>query len=150
MTTVRESIDVDVAVQTAYDQWTQFESFPQFMEGVEAVQQLDARTLHWVTKVAGVRREFDTEIIEQVPDQRIAWRSTGGDVSHAGAVSFDSQGPDKTRVTVEMDWQPEGVAEKVADAAGVDNRQVRADTLRFKEFIEGRGVETGGWRGTIQ
>src|SRR3954471_15063539 len=119
MATVEESIDVAVPVSTAYDQWTQFESFPQFMSGVESIRQLDDRRTHWVTSIAGVRREFDAEITEQHPDERIAWASVGGDTRHAGVVTFHRLGDEDTRVTVQLDWQPEGVVEKVGSAVGV-------------------------------
>jgi uncharacterized membrane protein len=148
MSTVTESVDVHVPVHTAYNQWTQFESFPHFMNGVEAISQIDDRHLHWVTKVAGVKREFDTEITEQHPDERIAWKSTGGP-KHAGVVTFHRLGDQDTRVTIQLDWEPEGVTEKVGSAVGADDRQVKADAKRFKEFIEQRGSETGGWRGDV-
>jgi uncharacterized membrane protein len=148
MSTVTESVDVHVPVHTAYNQWTQFESFPHFMNGVEAISQIDDRHLHWVTKVAGVKREFDTEITEQHPDERIAWKSTGGP-KHAGVVTFHRLGDQDTRVTIQLDWEPEGVTEKVGSAVGADDRQVKADAKRFKEFIEQRGAETGGWRGDV-
>ncbi|GAA0716405.1 SRPBCC family protein [Dactylosporangium roseum] len=119
------------------------------MGGVEEVRQLDDRHTHWVTRIGGVRREFDAEITEQHPDQRIAWRSTGGESKHAGAVSFQPLGEQDTRVTVEMGWEPSGIAEKAGDTLGIDERQVKADTRRFKEFIEQRGDATGAWRGDI-
>ncbi|MET7423029.1 SRPBCC family protein [Dactylosporangium sp. NPDC005555] len=140
---VTETVDVHVPVRTAYDQWLQFESFPQFMDGVESVRRLDDRHTHWVTRIGGVRREFDAEIIEQTPDELIAWRSTGGDSEHAGVVAFDRLGDADTRVTVQVDWQPTGVVENVGSAVGVDERQVKGDAKRFKEFIERRGGATG-------
>ena len=146
MSRVIESVDVHVPIRTAYDQWTQFESFPQFMGGVESVRQIDPTHTHWVTKIGGVRREFDAEITEQRPDNRIAWKSTGGDTKHAGVVTFHRLADNDTRVTVQMDWEPEGVAEKTGAAIGMDDRQVKADTQRFKTFIEDRGVETGADR----
>jgi uncharacterized membrane protein len=149
MSTVTESVDVHVPVHTAYNQWTQFESFPQFMGGVESVRQLDDRHTHWVTQIGGVRREFDAEITEQHPDERIAWQSTGGKTKHAGVVSFQPIGEQDTRVTVQLDWEPESIAEKAGSAARVDVRQVKADTRRFKEFIEQRSDATGAWRGDI-
>jgi uncharacterized membrane protein len=149
MSGVTETIDVHVPVRTAYNQWTQFESFPQFMGGVESVRQVDDRRTHWVTKVGGVQREFDAEITEQRPDERIAWSSVGGDTRHAGVVTFDRLGDADTRVTIQLDWQPEGVVEKVGSAVGVQDRQVKADAERFKEFIEQRGRETGQWRGEM-
>lgn len=148
MSSVTESVDVEVPVSTAYNQWTQFESFPQFMGGVERITQVDARHSHWVTKVGGVEREFDTEITEQHPDERVAWNSTDG-TSHAGVVTFHRLSDTSCRVTVQLDWQPEGVVEKAGSALGVDDRQVKADLARFKEFIEARGAETGQWRGDV-
>ena len=149
MSNVTETIDVHVPVRTAYDQWTQFETFPQFMGGVESIRQLDERRTHWVTNIGGVRREFDAEITEQHPDERIAWKSIGGDTNHAGVVTFHRLSDTDTRVTIQLDWQPEGIVEKVGSAVGVDDRQIKADAKRFKEFIEQRGVETGQWRGDI-
>jgi uncharacterized membrane protein len=147
---VQQSIDVDVPVSTAYNQWTQFESFPQFMDGVESItQESDTRT-HWVVKVGGVKREFDTEIAEQTPDQVIAWRSTGGDTGgHSGRVTFEPLGPTSTRVIISLGWEPEGVVEKVGAALNFDQRQVDKSAEDFKEFIESRGTETGAWRGDV-
>ena len=148
MTAVTESVDVHVPVHRAYNQWTQFETFPEFMGGVEQVAQLDDTHLHWTTKVGGVRREFDTEITEQHPDERVAWRSTDG-TTHAGVVTFHRLDEDNTRVTVQLEWQPEGLVEKAGSAANFDERQVRHDLDRFREFVEGRGQETGAWRGDV-
>ncbi|HEV2638626.1 MAG TPA: SRPBCC family protein [Actinocrinis sp.] len=147
MTDVIESVDVNVPISIAYNQWTQFESFPEFMEGVDSVQQTDARHTHWVTDIGGVRREFDAETTEQHPDERIAWKSVGGDTEHAGVVTFHRLADTRTRVTVQLVWEPQGLAEKVGSALNIDNRQVKADTVRFKKFIEERGTETGGFRG---
>jgi uncharacterized membrane protein len=149
MSTVTESVDVHVPIRTAYDQWTQFESFPHFMSGVETIQQLDATHTHWVTKVAGARREFDAEITEQHPDERVAWKSTGGDTKHAGVVTFHRLGDTDTRVTIQLDWEPEGVVEKVGSAVGYDSHAVKADAKRFKEFVESNGTATGEWRGDV-
>jgi uncharacterized membrane protein len=149
MSTVTESVDVNVPVRTAYNQWTQFETFPQFMSGVERVTQLDATHTHWVTKVGGVRREFDAVVTEQHPDERVAWKSTGGDTQHAGVVTFHRLDDMHSRVTIQLEWQPEGVTEKVGSAVGADERQVKADAHRFKEYVEERGVETGAWRGDV-
>jgi uncharacterized membrane protein len=146
---VQESIDVHVPVRTAYDQWTQFESFPQFMDGVESITQLDDKHSHWVTKIAGVQREFDTEITEQHPDERVAWKSTGGDTRHAGVVTFHRLDDNTTRVTVQIDWEPQGLVEKAGSTLNMDDRQVKADTKRFKAFIEERGSQTGAWRGDV-
>lgn len=148
MTSVTESVDVDVDVTTVYNQWTQFESFPQFMSGVESIRQVDDTHTHWTTSIDGVTREFDTEITEQHPDERVAWKSTDG-TSHAGVVTFHRLGNNQTRVTAQIDWQPEGVVEKVGAALGVDDRQVKGDLQRFKTFIEERDGETGAWRGDV-
>ncbi|MFC7504157.1 SRPBCC family protein [Nocardioides sp. CPCC 206347] len=150
MTQIQQSIDVDVPVSTAYNQWTQFESFPQFMSGVESITQLDDKRLHWVTSVAGVEREFDAEITEQHPDERVAWTSTGGDTKQAGAVTFHRLDDAKTRVMVQIDWQPSDLVEKVGSAINVDEHRVKGDLERFKDFIEARGTETGAWRGDVQ
>ena len=119
------------------------------MDGVESITQTDDRHTHWVTKVGGVRREFDAEITEQHPDERVAWKSVGGDTKHAGVVTFHRLGDADTRVTVQLDWQPEGVVEKAGAAVGVDSHQVKADAKRFKKFIEERGSATGEWRGDV-
>jgi uncharacterized membrane protein len=146
---VQEAIDVDVPIRVAYDQWTQFESFPQFMGGVESITQLDDKRLHWVTSIDGVKREFDAEITEQHPEERIAWASTSGETKHAGVVTFHRLDEAKTRVMIQIDWEPEGLVEKAGAALGFDDRQVKADAKKFKEFIESRGTETGAWRGDV-
>lgn len=148
MPTTEKSIDVNVPASTAYNQWTQFEQFPRFMEGVEEVQQLNDRQLHWVTNVGGKRKEFEAEITEQIPDKRIAWRSRSGS-SHAGVVTFHSLNDVQTRIMLQMEYEPEGITEKVGDAVGVMSRRVQGDLERFKQFIESRGAETGAWRGQI-
>ncbi|MFI6105279.1 SRPBCC family protein [Streptomyces sp. NPDC051310] len=150
MSTVKEAVEVEVPVHTAYNQWTQFESFPEFMEGVEEVRQLDDRHNHWVTKIAGVQREFDTEIIDQLPDERIAWRTTSGDTRQKGMVSFQRLDDTHTRVELVMDIEPSGAAEKAADMTGTIDRRVKGDMRRFKEYIETRGGESGAWRGRIR
>jgi uncharacterized membrane protein len=147
---VQESVDVDVPIRVAYDQWTQFESFPQFMGGVESITQIDDTHVHWVTNIDGVKREFDTEITEQHPEERVAWASTGGDTKQAGVVTFHRLDDAKTRVMIQIDWDPEGLLEKAGAALGFDDRQVKADAKKFKEFIESRGHETGAWRGDVQ
>ena len=149
MASVIETIDVDVPVRTAYNQWTQFESFPNFMGGVESVTQVGDTLTHWVTKINGKEEEFDAEITEQHPDERVAWKSVGGK-NHAGVVTFHRLSDDKSRVTVQLDWEPEGLVEHVGQAIGSDDRQVKADLKRFKAFIEERGVESGAWRGDVQ
>jgi uncharacterized membrane protein len=148
MSTVTESVDVNVPIRIAYNQWTQFAEFPEFMEGVEEVSQVTDTMTHWRVRMAGVTREFDAQITEQIPDERVAWRSTEGP-EHAGVVTFHRTGPDTTRVTTQMDVHPEGFLEKVADKAGLFRRRAKADLMRFKEFIERRGRETGAWRGNV-
>lgn len=148
MTTIEKSIDVDVPISTAYNQWTQFEEFPEFMSGVDQVTQLDDRHLHWKVSVGGVDREFDAEITEQHPDERVAWRSTGGP-EHAGVVTFHRLTDDQTRVTLQLDWQPEGFVETAGSVLQVDDVQVANDLKRFKEIIEAQGVESGAWRGHV-
>jgi uncharacterized membrane protein len=149
MSQIVESVDVDVDVRTAYNQWTQFEEFPRFMEGVEQVRQLDDTHLHWVASIAGQRKEWDAEITQQEPDQRVAWKATDGDWN-AGAVDFHRVDDAKTRVTLTMDVKPDGPLETVGDAIGVPDRQVKGDLERFKEYIESRGSATGAWRGTVE
>ena len=148
MSKIEESIDVEVPVRTAYNQWTQFESFPKFMGGVETVTQKSDTMTHWVISVDGLKREFDAEITEQTPDQRIAWNSVEG-ADHAGVVTFHRLDEGKTRVMLQLETQPEGVIENVADRLGFLKRQAKGDLERFKEFIEGRGAETGAWRGEV-
>ena len=148
MSNITESIDVHVDVRTAYNQWTQFEEFPQFMEGVESVTQITDTRLHWVVEIAGVRREFDAEITEQTPDQRIAWRSTDGP-HQAGVVTFHRLDDGLTRVTLQMELDPEGFLEQVGDKLGFIQGRTRGDLQRFKDFIEALGHETGAWRGEV-
>ena len=148
MASIIETIDVDVDVRTAYDQWTQFESFPSFMDGVERVTQIDDTHVHWVATIAGKREEWDAEITEQEPDQRVAWTSTAG-ARNAGVVTFHHLDDATTRVTLQMDWEPDGVAETVGEKLGMDSRKVKGDLERFKAFIEKRGTATGAWRGTV-
>ncbi|MFD6449100.1 SRPBCC family protein [Promicromonospora sp. NPDC060204] len=148
MASITKSIDVEVPVRTAYNQWTQFEQFPRFMEGVQEIRQLDPTHTHWKTSVGGVEREFDAEITEQHPDERVAWASRTGP-QQAGVVTFHRLQDDETRVTVQLDWAPEGTTEKVGSALNFDDRQVQGDLARFKEFIESRGGETGAWRGDV-
>ena len=149
MSTVEKSIELDLPLRTVYDQWTQFEEFPQFMEGVEQVVQLDDTHLHWVAEIAGVKREWDAEITEQVPDQRIAWRSLVGE-RNAGVVTFHPIGQDKTRVTLAIDFEPDDLVEQVGDKLGFVSKRTEGDLERFKKFIESRGVETGAWRGEVR
>jgi uncharacterized membrane protein len=149
MSNVTEHVDVNVPVSTAYNQWTQFEEFPRFMSGVEEIRQLDDKRLFWKTKIAGVEREFEAEITEQHPDHRIAWKSTGG-TEHAGVVTFHRLSDETTRVTVQLDSEPEGVVEKIGDAVGLLKRQVKGDLDRFKELIESQGSASGAWRGEVE
>jgi uncharacterized membrane protein len=149
MSQIQQSIDVDVPVGVAYNQWTQFESFPNFMSGVESITQIDDTHNHWVTNIAGVTREFDTEITEQHPDERVAWTSTSGESKHAGVVTFHRLDENKTRVMIQIDWEPSDLVEKIGSAVNIDDHQVKKDAERFKEFIESRGNETGGWRGDV-
>jgi uncharacterized membrane protein len=146
--TIVETIEVGVPVSTAYNQWTQFEDFPLFMEGVEHVQQLDDTRLHWVAKVAGRQAEWDAKILEQHPDRQISWISEDGRTTR-GTVTFEERGPSTTLVSLSMSYRAEGLAEKAGSAAGIDRRRVRGDLERFKELIEGRGAETAGWRGEV-
>jgi uncharacterized membrane protein len=148
MGTITESIDVGVDVTTAYDQWTQFESFPEFMEGVDEVRQIDDTHLHWVTSIGPVTREFDATVTEQHPDERVAWKSDDGP-EHAGVVTFHRLDDQQTKVTVQMSIDPDGFVENVADKANILDHRVKGDLKRFKEFIESRGTETGAWRGDV-
>lgn len=148
MATVEKSIEINLPVHTVYNQWTQFEEFPQFMEGIREVRQLDDKRLHWRAEIGGREEEWDAEIVEQVPDQRIAWRSLGGS-PNAGAVAFHPIDSARTKVTLRMDYQPQGVLETVGSALGVVSGRVEGDLERFKRYIETRGRETGGWRGEI-
>ena len=148
MSEKEKSVEVDVPVSVAYNQWTQFEDFPQFMDGVESVTQLDARRLHWVAEIAGARREWDAEIVDQEPDRRIAWRSVGG-TGNAGVVTFQSMGANRTRITLDLDVEPQDWVEKIGDKLGFVSKQAEGDLKRFKDFIESRGRETGAWRGEI-
>jgi uncharacterized membrane protein len=142
------SIEVDVPVRLVYDQWTQFEEFPRFMEGVERVVQRDDKTLEWTAEVAGQRKEWIAEITDQTPDTRVAWKSIAGD-ENAGAVLFEPLDGDRTRVTLKVDADPEGIVETVGANLGFLERRVKGDLERFKEFIESRRVPTGAWRGEI-
>ena len=148
MSTIEESIDVEVPVRTAYNQWTQFEEFPRFMDGVESVTQIDDTHLHWVAEIAGVRREWDAEISEQHPDERVAWWATEG-TNNAGVVTFHRLSDTTTRVMLQLDFEPDGLKEKAGDTLGFVRRQAVGDLSRFKEYIEAKGHQTGGWRGDV-
>jgi uncharacterized membrane protein len=146
--TIEQSIEVDVPVRTAYNQWTQFEEFPSFMAGVETVKQIDDAHVHWKAKIGGIAREWDAVITEQTPDQRVAWNATDG-TGNAGVVTFHRLDENKTRVMVQMTIEGEDLVEKIGEKSGVIESQVEADLDRFKELIESRGTETGGWRGQV-
>jgi uncharacterized membrane protein len=145
---IEQTIDVEVPVRTAYNQWTKFEEFPQFMNGIEEVRQVDETTLHWKAQVAGREREWVAKVTEQTPDQRVAWKDEDGK-TNAGVVTFHKLEDGKTRVAVQMDWEAEGVVEKVGEKLGFDERTLKGDLERFKEFIESRGSETGAYRGEV-
>jgi uncharacterized membrane protein len=149
MASITESIDVQVPVRVAYDQWTQFEEFPRFMENVQSVDQIDAAHLRWVAGSGGEQHAWTAEITEQRPDERIAWKSIEGH-TNAGVVTFHSLGQGETRVTVQMEHEADGMMEELGAALGMDGRRVQADLERFKELVEGRGVESGAWRGEIE
>jgi uncharacterized membrane protein len=148
MSRFKESIDIEVPASTAYNQWTQFEDFPRFMEGVEVVDQIDERRLHWRAEIGGKTVEWDATISEQLPDKRIAWNSTSG-ARHAGAVDFHRLSEDRCRVTLQIDYEPQGAVETAGDLLGVVKRRVKGDLERFKKFIEERGIESGAWRGKV-
>jgi len=148
MSGVMEHVDVSVPIRTAYDQWTQFEEFPHFMEGVQEVRHLSSTMTHWTVEIAGVRREFDAEITEQLPDERVAWRSTGP-TQHAGVVTFHRLDENSSRVTLQLEFEPHGVVEQAGDMLGFVDRRAKGDLQRFKQFIEARGTETGAWRGKV-
>ena len=148
MATIEESVEVEVPVRTAYNQWTQFEEFPRFMEGIEQVRQLTDTRLHWVAEVAGQRREWDAEITEQVPDQRISWCSTEGS-ANSGVVTFHRLGDGRSKVMLQLEFEPEGVVEQAGDKLGIVKGRTKADVKRFKEFVESQGRESGAWRGEV-
>ena len=149
MSQVEESIEVRVPVHTAYNQWTQFETFPEVMSGVHRIEQRTDTLTHWVTSVNGVQREFDAEITEQIPDERVAWTTVAGEARQAGVVTFHRLDEDHTKVMLQMDFHPESITEQVGDKLGFVKRQTKEDLERFKTFIEQRGLETGEWRGVI-
>ena len=148
--TIETSVEVEAPVRAVYNQWTQFEEFPKFMEGVERVEQKDDQTLHWVAEIGGQRREWDAKITEQKPDDRVAWCSTEG-TTNSGVVTFHRLGDDKTKAMLQLEIEPEGFAENVGAFLGVIERRAEGDLQRFKEFLEARGGQpTGEWRGTIE
>ncbi|MET1072283.1 MAG: SRPBCC family protein [Umezawaea sp.] len=149
MSTITESVDVKATVTAAYNQWTQFESFPRFMDGVQEITQIDDTHTHWKISVAGLTKEFDATITEQHPDERVAWTTESGP-THAGVITFHRLDETTTRVTAQMDIDPDGFIENVADKLGVLDRKVKGDMQRFKTFMEFRdGQETGEWRGDV-
>jgi uncharacterized membrane protein len=148
MSVIEKSIEINVPVRAAYNQWTQFEEFPRFMEGVKQVKQIDDTHLHWKADVGGKEKEWNAEITEQIPDQRIAWTSRGGTIN-AGIVTFQPVSDSKSKVMLKMEYDPQGFVENVGDAVGVVTQRVQGDLERFKHYIESRGQETGAWRGTV-
>lgn len=150
MSNIKESIDVDVPVTVAYDQWTQFATFPKFMEAVQSVEQVTDTRNRWTVEVGGATRSFVTEIAEQTPDERIAWTTVAGDSGHAGVVTFHKLSDATSRVNLDMDVDPEGFVEQVGDRLGFIARRVKGDMQRFKVFIESTEVPTGAWRGTVE
>jgi uncharacterized membrane protein len=148
MAKIEHSVEVNVPLNTAYNQWTQFESFPQFMEGVKEVRQLDDKRLHWSAEIGGQEREWEAEITEQIPDERIAWTSRTG-ARNAGVVTFHRLDPSRTKIMLQMEYEPEGATETMGDMVGAVTGRVKGDLDRFKKFIEQRGAETGAWRGEI-
>jgi len=149
MSNIEQSVDVNVPVHTAYNQWTQFEEFPRFMEGIEEIRQLNDKRLHWRANVGGKEKEWDAVITEQIPDQCIAWKNTTG-AKNAGVVTFHRINDKTTRVMLQLEYDPEGIIENVGDVIGVVSARVRGDLERFKKFIEERGSETGAWRGKVE
>lgn len=149
MSVIEKSIEINVPVRAAYNQWTQFEEFPKFMEGVKQVKQLDDKHLHWKADIGGKEKEWKAEITEQIPDERIAWTSRGGAIN-AGVVTFHRLSDSKSKVMLQMEYDPQGFVEHVGDAVGVVTQRVQGDLERFKQYIENRGQETGAWRGTVK
>ena len=149
MSSVQKSIDVNAPVSTTYNQWTQFEEFPRFMEGVKSVRQLDDKRLHWKTQIGGKELDFDAIIDQQIPDQRIAWHSTIGP-KQGGVVTFHRLSDGKTRVMLQMEYDPQGLVEKAGDMVGAVSTRIQGDLERFKKYLEERGAESGGWRGEIR
>jgi uncharacterized membrane protein len=148
MSLIEKSIEINVPVRPAYNQWTQFEEFPRFMEGVKHVKQLDEKHLHWKAEIGGKEKEWDAEITEQIPDTRIAWRSRDG-AQNAGVVTFHRLSDSTSKVMLQMEYDPDGVLEHVGDVSGMVSQRVVGDLERFKRYIESRGQETGAWRGTV-
>lgn len=149
MSLIEKSIEINVPVRAAYNQWTQFEEFPKFMEGVKHVKQIDDTHLHWKAEIGGKEKEWDAEITEQIPDERVAWRSRNG-AGNAGVVTFHRLSDSKSKVMLQLEYDPEGVVENVGDTMGVVSQRVLGDLERFKRYVESRGHETGAWRGTVK
>jgi uncharacterized membrane protein len=149
MSTVATSIEVNVSVRTAYNQWTQFEEFPRFMDGIKEVHQLDDRRLHWKAQIGGKEKEWDAEITEQIPDQRIAWKSLGGAMNQ-GMVTIESLSDNKSLVQLNIAYEPGGMMETIGDETGAVTLRVKKELEKFKAYIESRGRETGAWRGTVK
>jgi uncharacterized membrane protein len=149
MSSIEESVEVAVPVSTAYNQWTQFEEFPRFMDGVERIEQRSPTLTHWVTSVGGQHREFDAEITEQIPDERVAWTTVAGEARQAGVVTFHRLDPSHTKVMLQMEHDPQGIADTVGDKLGFVRHQAKGDLRRFKSYIESRGIESGSWRGQV-
>jgi uncharacterized membrane protein len=149
METIEKSIEIDRSIRSVYNQWTRFEDFPQFMEGVKSVRQIDDKRLHWEAEIAGKTKAWDAEIFEQEPDKRIAWRSMSG-AMNSGMVNFEPLDPGRTRVTMRLNYKPEGVTEQVGDMLGIVSARVSGDLKRFKEFIENKDTPPEGWRGEIE
>ena len=149
MERIEKTFEIDCPVRTVYNQWTQFEEFPRFMEGVKEVQQIDDTHLHWRASIAGKEKEWDSEITEQVPDQRIAWRSTSG-ARNAGSVRFEPLAAERTRVMLPMEYEPQGMVEKAGDAVGLVSGKLEDAVEKFKELVENRGAESGAWRGEVR
>ena len=145
-----ETVDVNVPITAAYNQWTKFEEFPKFLSFVESITQVNDTLTEWKVKIGGVEREFEARITEQHPDERVAWNSTGGQVDHGGVVTFHKLAENVTRVTVQLDWEAKGLMEKAGAALGIDNHAIKKDLANFKEFIEAKGIDDGGWRGDVQ
>jgi uncharacterized membrane protein len=149
MEAIKKSIEVEKPLSTVYNQWTQFEEFPRFMDGVKKVTQLDDQRLHWEAEIGGKNKEWDARITDQIPDHLIAWQSEGGEYI-SGAVEFAAVSPTRTRIDLRLTYDPEGFIESVGDAVGLVSGKVESDLRRFKDFIENRGQETGAWRGSIR
>ncbi len=150
MPNVIETIDVNVPIAVAYNQWTEFEDFPKFLDFVESITQVTDTLTEWKGKIGGIEREFEAQITEQHRDERVAWNSTGGQVDHAGVITFHKLSDSETRLTVQLDWEAKGLLEKAGAALGVDKHAIKKDLDNFKQFIEAKGTDSGGWRGDVQ